>query len=111
MLFRSIGNRTFSLGASSQLSANMNNEFRLGFVDNNSSVQTDTEFQGSTDPDPYNVNWALGIPSSYSSVSSEAYIHIVGVGDSESNTNIAYGYVHQWNLRDNFNVQAGRHLL
>jgi Carboxypeptidase regulatory-like domain/TonB-dependent Receptor Plug Domain/TonB dependent receptor len=104
-----VGNRTFSLGANSQLSANMNNELRLGFVDNDSSVQTGTETGGSPDPD--GLNWALGIPSSYSSVSSEAYIHIVGVGDSESNTNIAYGYVHQWNLRDNFNVQAGRHLL
>jgi hypothetical protein len=104
-----IGNRTFSFGANSQLSANINNELRLGFVDNGSSVQTGTNpgsyFQ------PYALNQALGIPSSYNSVSSEAYIHIVGVGDSESDTNTASGSLHQWNLRDNFNVQAGRHLL
>ncbi len=104
-----IGNRTFSFGANSQLSANINNELRLGFVDNGSSVLTGTSpgdyFQ------PYELNQALGIPSSYNSVSSEAYIHIVGVGDSESNTNSASGSVHQWNLRDNFNVQAGRHLI
>ena len=104
-----IGNRTFSLGANSQLSANINNELRLGFVDNGSSVQSETSpyyyFQ------PSGLNQALGIPSSYNSVSSEAYVHIVGVGDTESNTNTAYGSLHQWNLRDNFNVQAGRHLL
>src|SRR3984957_13694843 len=64
-----VGNRTFSLGANSQLSANMSNELRLGFVDNDSSVQTGTETGGSPDPD--GLNWALGIPSSYSSVSSE----------------------------------------
>jgi hypothetical protein len=78
-------------------------------VNNSSSVLSETSpyyyFQ------PNGLNQALGIPSSYSSVSSEAYVHIVGVGDTESNTNTAYGSVHQWNLRDNFNVQAGRHLL
>jgi len=104
-----IGNRTFSFGANSQLSPNINNELRLGFVNNSSSVLSETSpyyyFQ------PNGLNQALGIPSSYSSVSSEAYVHIVGVGDTESNTNTAYGSVHQWNLRDNFNVQAGRHLL
>jgi len=103
-----IGNRTFSFGASSQLSGNVNNELRLGFIDNDSSVQTETDPNGY----PYNyLNQALGIPSSYNSVSSEAYIHIVGVGDSESDTNTASGSLHQWNLRDNFNLQAGRHLL
>jgi hypothetical protein len=105
-----IGNRTFSLGANSQLSGNINNELRLGFVDNNSNILTGTELGGYTFL-PYLLNQALGIPGPYNSVSSEAYIHIVGVGDSESDTNTASGSLHQWNLRDNFNVQAGRHLL
>jgi Carboxypeptidase regulatory-like domain/TonB dependent receptor/TonB-dependent Receptor Plug Domain len=104
-----IGNRTYSFGANTQLSANINNELRLGFIDNDSSVQTETD--PNVYPNSYYLNQALGIPSSYSSVSSEAYIHIVGVGDSESDTNNAYGSLHQWNLRDNFNVQAGKHLL
>jgi hypothetical protein len=105
-----LGSRTFSLGANSELSANLNNEFRLGFAANNSSAQTIT--------DPYNqgylyseLNPALGVPTSYPSVNSEAYIHIVGVGDSESYNNFASGSFNQWNLRDTFNLQTGKHHL
>ena len=105
-----IGNRTFSLGANSQLAGNINHELRFGFVDNNSKVLTGTN-SGAEFYHSYELNQALGIPDSYHSVSSEAYIHIVGVGDSESDTNTAYGSVHQWNLRDSLNVQAGRHVL
>jgi Carboxypeptidase regulatory-like domain/TonB dependent receptor/TonB-dependent Receptor Plug Domain len=105
-----LGSRTFSLGAHSQLTPNVNNELRFGFASNNSKVHSMTEdyFPGGPGTD---LNSALGVPAWYSSVSSQAYIHIVGVGDSESYTNTAYGSLHQWNLRDNFNVQAGRHLL
>jgi hypothetical protein len=104
-----LGSRTFSLGTNSQLSANLNNEFRLGFAYNNSSVQTNT--RGYDYYPPQNVDTALGIPTSYTSVNSEAYIHILGVGDSESYTNVASGSFNQWNLRDTFNLQAGKHLL
>ena len=58
-----------------------------------------------------NLNTAIGIPASYSPVSSEAYIHIVGVGDTESRTDQASGSLHQWNLRDTFSLQTGNHLL
>jgi hypothetical protein len=102
-----LGSRTFSLGANSQLTANLNNELRFGFAGNSSNVQSITQsYDYGVD-----LNSALGLPVGYSSVSSEAYIHIVGVGDSESYTNTAYGSLHQWNLRDNFNLQAGGHLL
>jgi hypothetical protein len=105
-----LGSRTFSLGANSQLAPNLNNELRLGFAGNNSSIQS--TIQPFYDYGPYTgLNTALGIPAWYSSVSSEAYVHIVGVGDSEADTDSAYGSLHQWNLRDNFNVQLGGHLL
>ncbi|HEY2014038.1 MAG TPA: TonB-dependent receptor, partial [Bryobacteraceae bacterium] len=100
-----LGSRTFSLGANSQLSGNLNNELRLGFAGNSSNLQTSTEGQWGPD-----LNGALGLPVGDRSVSSQAYIHAVGVGDSESYTNTADGSLHQWNLRDNFNVQGGRHL-
>jgi hypothetical protein len=106
-----LGSQTFSLGTNSQLSPNINNELRLGFASNHSSVQTQTApfyYEGGQ---PIELNSALGIPASYSSVSSEAYIHIVGVGDTESYTNAASGSLHQWNLRDTLNVQTGKHLL
>jgi hypothetical protein len=106
-----LGSRTFSLGTNSQLSANLNNEFRLGFAANTSSVQTATDPYNQGSYGPYELNSALGVPTSYPSLSSEAYIHIVGVGDSESYTNVASGSLKQWNLRDTFNLQAGKHLI
>ncbi len=103
-----LGAQTFSLGANGQLSTNINNEFRLGFASNSSSVKTSTrEFYSNQFPD---LNSALGIPASYGSVNGEAYIHILGVGDSESYTNAASGSLDQWNLRDTFHLDAGKHL-
>jgi hypothetical protein len=101
-----LGSRTFSLGLNTQLSTDINNELRLGFTKNTSSVETNTEPYYYNGPD---LNSALGIPISYNSVSSEAYIHILGVGDSDSYTNIASTSLNQWNLRDTFDVQAGKH--
>ena len=101
-----LGSRTFSLGANSQLTRNLNNELRFGIAGNRSNIQSITEGYSGVE-----LNSALGLPVGYNSVSSQAYIHIVGEGDSESYTNTAYGSLHQWNLRDNFNLQAGRHLL
>jgi hypothetical protein len=104
-----LGSRTFSLGANSQLSPGLSNELRLGFGGNDSSVRTGIE--------PFynyglslNLNAALGVPTTYTSVSSGAYIHAVGVGDTESFTNSASASLRQWNLRDTFNLQMGKHL-
>jgi hypothetical protein len=104
-----LGSRSFSLGANSQLTPNLSNELRLGFARNDSNVRTGIEpfyYYGLN----LNLNAALGIPTTYSSVNSEAYIHIVGVGDSASYTNSASASLHQWNLRDTFNLQLGKHL-
>ena len=103
-----LGNRIFSLGVNTQLSTDINNELRLGFVTNKSGVQTTTKPYYYNGPD---LNSALGIPNSYNSVSSEAYIHILGVGDSDSYTNVASASLNQWNLRDTVNLQAGKHLV
>jgi Carboxypeptidase regulatory-like domain/TonB dependent receptor len=104
-----LGSRTFSLGANSQLSPNFSTELRLGFAGNDSNVLTGIEpFYNYGFPP--NLNAGLGIPATYSSVSSEAYFHMVGVGDSASDTNNASASLHQWNLRDTFNLQKGTHL-
>ena len=64
-----IGGQTFSLGANGQLSANINNEFRLGFANNNSSGRP---APGSSTPMcSTDLNSALGIPASYSSVNAK----------------------------------------
>ncbi|HEY4049655.1 MAG TPA: TonB-dependent receptor, partial [Acidobacteriaceae bacterium] len=41
----------------------------------------------------------------------DAYIHIVGVGDSDSSTNHVTSALQQWNIRDTFSLQARNHLL
>ena len=105
-----VDTQTFTLGATDQTSATSSNEFRLGYSRNSSSVDTRTQSFFDAYP-PLNLNTAIGIPASYSPVSSEAYIHIVGVGDSASNTDQASGSLHQWNLRDTFSFQTGNHLL
>lgn len=105
-----VNNRTFTLGISSQLPAAKSNEFRLGYAGTSSSLDTsivpllaDFEF-------PPDLNTALGIPTSYSSVRAQAYIHVAGAGDTESDTDQATGSLHQWNVRDTFSLRAGNHL-
>ena len=93
---------TSAMGMSGRLSARLSNEMRLGLTRNDSNVHTSTLYN--------NLDSAIGIPATYSSVSSQAYIHIVGVGDSETFTNAARDSVHQWNLRDTFNLEASHHL-
>jgi hypothetical protein len=102
--------QTFTLGVANQISATMSNEFRAGYAENSSQVDTRSQpfFPSGL---PINLNTAIGIPASDSPVSSEAYIHIVGVGDTESRTDEGAGALHQWNLRDTFSIQTGNHLL
>ena len=105
-----VDTQTFTLGATGQISTTSSNEFRLGYSRNSSNVGTRTQSFFDDYP-PLNLNTAIGIPASYSPVSSEAYIHIVGVGDTASSTDQASGSLHQWNLRDTFSIQTGNHLL
>jgi hypothetical protein len=49
---------------------------------------------------------ALGLPADDSSSEADAYIHISGIGDSDSNTNRADSSSHQWNLRDILSLNA-----
>jgi Carboxypeptidase regulatory-like domain/TonB dependent receptor len=101
--------QTLTLGTTMQLSSTSNNEFRLGFAENRSSLNTRTEpFQAFLSPPP-NLNTALGVPS-YASARSVAYIHINGVGDSESSTDSAASSLKQWNLRNVYTLQAAKHL-
>jgi hypothetical protein len=106
--------QTLTLGVTNQLSAEHSNEFRVGYVRANSSVATGTTFAGSVNMAAdlsTELNTALGLPFAYGPASADAYVHIVGVGDSDSNTNQVASGLHQWNLRDTLSLQAGRHLL
>jgi len=103
-----VDTRTLTFGADAHLSAFENNEFRLGWAANGSALATTTDPLNATVP--YSLNPALGIPSSYASARGDAYIHIAGVGDSESDTDHATSSLRQWNIKDTFSVQSGRHV-
>ena len=106
-----VNNRTFTLGASSQLAGAKSNEFRLGYAGTSSSLGTSIVPLLANLEFPPDLNAALGIPASYPSVRAQAYIHVAGAGDTESDTDQATGSLHQWNVRDAFSFRAGNHLI
>jgi hypothetical protein len=107
-----LGNRTFSLGASGQIWSHLSNELRLGFVNASSStVSTTSEnFSFLNPPFVNTLDEALGIFATNENVSSDVYMRVPGVGDSEAYTNVASGSLLQWNLRDTFLLEYGSHL-
>jgi hypothetical protein len=108
-----VNTQTITFGATNQLSATRSNEFWLGYVSNDSKLDTYTDVSiddAEVSSPTLSLNTALGIPGSYSSVRGQAYIHIMGVGDSASNTNQSSSSLHQWNLRDTFGLEHGKHL-
>ncbi len=111
-----VHNRTFTLGLTAQLSPTMSDEFRIGYARSNSLLNTaiDNYYRYSISPTvDYHpdLNAYLGIPGSYSSARAEAYIHIPGLGESAINTDDATSSLHQWNVRNTFNLQAAHHLI
>jgi hypothetical protein len=108
-------NQTFTYGATDQLSATLNNEFRLGYATGQVRANTVTESVfanggGFSYIGPAgDLNAALGIPGSYASAGADAYIHITGVGDSDSHTNHVSSSLHQWNFRDTFSLRERNH--
>jgi hypothetical protein len=97
---------TLTVGAANQLSATRDNEFRLGYGGSDG-------FSSSLDPDDpgHSFNAALGIPNLSGAVSANAYVHVVGVGDSDAQTNQNASSLRQWNLRDSFSFEEKNHLI
>jgi hypothetical protein len=112
-----VGNQTFTLGASSQLSAARGNEFRAGYARVHTNTQTVTgqlgvEGGGGTIDQPLgDLRAAVGIAEPYAFTSADAYVHLVGTGDSDSNTNQNASAIHQFNVRDTFSLGFHNQLL
>lgn len=105
--------QTDTVGLSFQLSAASTNEFRLGYGASTSLLNTveNSLFSPASFGEVF-LNTDLGLPAnSFPSAVADAFIHSAGAGDSDVNTDEAFGSVHQWNLRDTFAVQTGHHLL
>jgi hypothetical protein len=105
--------QTMAFGATSQLSAMRSNDFRLGFARSNSHLNTSLMSSYYSDGTLRTLNLLtdLGVPDSYSSARGQAYIHIPGIGESTIDVDQAFSSLRQWNLRDTFSLQAGRHFL
>lgn len=101
--------QTLTVGADSQLNRTRSNDFRFGYIRSRSVLDTRTQgyaFESAYGADLYG---GLGIPESIGSASADVYVHIAGVGDSESRTDHLTSALDQWNLRDTFSVEAGAH--
>jgi hypothetical protein len=120
-----LNTHTFTVGGAAHFSATQSNEFRLGYLGSSLNASTtpeqlDSISENGSFPPAGNLNTALGVPGTlnvspslaraYASASAEAYFHITGVGDSDSNTNQIKSSLGQWNLRDTYTLQTRNHL-
>jgi hypothetical protein len=105
----SLTTSSYTLGATSQLSRRVNNEFRAGYTDSRSSAISSLDsFGGAT---PADLRAAMGIPNGYSSSQVTPYLYIPSVGTSYLNLYDTQNKLRQWNITDNLSLTIGHHLL
>jgi hypothetical protein len=98
--------QTYTLGATSQLSSNVNNEFRLGYGGNDATVKGAVDsFGGGTPVNLAAAMGAVGIPTAYPVM----YFNFAGIGTSDFAIPDSGNANRQWNLIDNFSLSLGRH--
>lgn len=96
----------FTVGATSQLAKTSSNDLRFGYIQSKSILDTRTEGYPFESDTGANLYTGLGIPPS---ASADVYVHIAGVGDTESRTDHLASTFAQWNLRDTFDIGVGSH--
>jgi TonB dependent receptor len=99
---------TLTVGAANQLSATRENEFRLGYGSSAGVSNTFTQ-ESFGNPNVGDFNSALGIPNLSRTASANAYVHAIGVGDSDCQTNQDANSLRQWNFRDSFSFEEKSH--
>jgi Carboxypeptidase regulatory-like domain/TonB-dependent Receptor Plug Domain len=109
--------QSLTFGTTYQFTPTRSNDLRAGYARVNNSARTFTAFVGTegggvSGIEPVgDLRAALGVPGADDSTSADAYIHLVGTGDSDSNVNQLSNDIHQWNIRDTFSLQHSNHLL
>jgi len=103
-----INAQTYTLGATSQLSERLSNEFRLGYARSDStSTGTLDNFGGAT---PINLSSAMGA-GDFQQVVPVVSINIEGIGEpllaTDNNKNLS----RQWNVVDSVSLLKGHHSL
>jgi hypothetical protein len=103
----SVNTSTYTLGATTQFSATLSNEFRIGYASSDSinSSSLDT-FGGAV---PTDLNSVFGIPASTAHSLAESYIDVASVGAAIISTGNASSSLRQWNITDSIVAQLGRH--
>jgi hypothetical protein len=100
--------QTYTLGATSQLSHGMTDEFRLGYARSDSSdIGVIDNFGGAT---PVNLGTAMGA-SSATTVEPFIVVYIASIGPSYLSPYYGKNSSRQWNLVDTLSLFSGHHNL
>jgi len=101
-----VATNTYTLGATSQLSSRMGNEFRLAYAQGKSSQAGSIDaFGGGT---PVNLADQLGV-GAYASPSPYFGIFVSGIGNAVFFVPNSNSTLHQWNVVEALSYSAGRH--
>jgi hypothetical protein len=104
----SFDTQTFTLGAVSQLSTKVNNDFRLGYAISNAEQKGEVDgFGGAT---PVNLATAIGA-GTLPNARIQTQIFIPGAGFSVLVAGTSQDRLRQWNLIDTLSVISGHHQL
>ena len=107
-LTTSINAQTYTLGATSQLTGKLTDEFRLGYARSDSSqVAVLDNFGGAT---PINLATAMGASSEVSAAPA-MYLYLSGIGSSDMAPGVTANYGRQWNIVNTLSLLKGRHSL
>ena len=101
-----IDTRTYTFGATTQLSRHLGNEFRLGYANSRAFITgTVDDFGGAV---PTNLAQALG-GAGGSSPQEYFYVQVSGVGYGILSLSDTSNRGHQWNIVDTLSLSSGKH--
>lgn len=104
----SVDAHTYTLGATSQFTRNLNNGLRLGYTRSNATSEGVLDTFGGAQP--MNLSQAMGV-GSYADAQPFFLLYISGIGSGQIYQGPAQNVGRQWNLVDTVDLSAGRHQL
>ncbi|WP_169746998.1 TonB-dependent receptor [Edaphobacter aggregans] len=104
-----IRTQTLTLGMNYLASSKINNELRFGFAQSRMGTEAVPQsfFFRLNEP---TFNQSLGLSSACPQASGTVAVDVVGIGSSGVSSDCDSRSIEQWNTRDTFSVQAGKHL-
>jgi len=103
-----LNTQTYTLGATSQVSSHVVDEFRLGYSRSDSAYQTSLDsFGGAT---PIDLATTMGLPTNIAT-NSVFYLNFTGIGYTQLPIQNPQNRARQWNVVDSLSVSVGQHQL